>query len=308
MSLRLGVMCAVFDDSSQVLLSQRGDLNTWNLPGGRLDVGERLEEAALREVEEETGVTARIERAVGLYFFDGWRRMNVLYAGTPSGGELRGKTRETRANRYFSRLSYPQKVIGVRDALASARPLPRVIATTRENLWRLRLRFGWRWLINWLTRHPEPKFPVFNVRAVAVILGESGKRVLTLPGPGYDRADSAVGFRLLPRVTCDGEIPPWDQLTQEVQRSVAVTPVFHWVGLWEDPDRGMFEFVFAATIPERGLPSAAQWTTSRNAAFSDRDIAYVERVRPSYLTDPIWTIFARDEIPDVLTVYREAKL
>ena len=66
MSLRLGVMCAVIDDSGCLLLSQRGDLNTWNLPGGRLDPGETLEEAAVREVEEETGISAETERAVAL--------------------------------------------------------------------------------------------------------------------------------------------------------------------------------------------------------------------------------------------------
>ena len=54
--LRLGVQCVVIDDEERVLLSQRGDLNVWNLPGGRVDWRESLEAAAAREVREETGI------------------------------------------------------------------------------------------------------------------------------------------------------------------------------------------------------------------------------------------------------------
>jgi ADP-ribose pyrophosphatase YjhB (NUDIX family) len=70
--LRLGVVCAVVDDEGRLLLSQRGDLGVWGLPGGRLDAGERLDAAAAREVLEETGVVVKVERAVGLYYLAGW--------------------------------------------------------------------------------------------------------------------------------------------------------------------------------------------------------------------------------------------
>lgn len=56
----VGVVCLKGDE---VLLIRRGQpprLNQWSLPGGRLEWGETLEVAALRELKEETGVEAQL--------------------------------------------------------------------------------------------------------------------------------------------------------------------------------------------------------------------------------------------------------
>jgi hypothetical protein len=243
-----------------------------------------------------------------LYYLSGWQRLNVVYAGFPLGGELRAKTRETRANRYFSSGALPQNTLGAKEALAEARPQPRIITWTQAELLRLRLRFGWRWFVNRLTGHPEPTFPDFHVRAVAVLLSDGGRRVLTLPGSGYNPADSAVGFRTLPRVVCDGETAPWEQLGVYTERIIGLVPNFHWVGLWENADRGMFEFVFAAAIREDEVLGSTQWTTTRNAALSDRDMGYVERVKPTFARDPVWTITARGEADDIISPDHEVRL
>jgi 8-oxo-dGTP diphosphatase len=49
----------------QVVLVHRPAYDDWSLPKGKLKAGERLEAAALREVQEETGMVCLIERCLG---------------------------------------------------------------------------------------------------------------------------------------------------------------------------------------------------------------------------------------------------
>ncbi|MBP3037231.1 NUDIX domain-containing protein [Arthrobacter sp. zg-ZUI100] len=56
-----GITAVVFNEEEQVLLAQRADNGRWTLVTGMLEPGEEPAAGALREVEEETGVTARIE-------------------------------------------------------------------------------------------------------------------------------------------------------------------------------------------------------------------------------------------------------
>ena len=53
----------------QVLVIHRQRYDDWTLPKGKLDPGERWEEAALREVGEETGHKVRLDEFAGLTFY-----------------------------------------------------------------------------------------------------------------------------------------------------------------------------------------------------------------------------------------------
>lgn len=61
---------ALITDGKRVLLVKRGaepGKGLWALPGGCPRVGERLEEALVREVKEETGLEVRPKRVVGVF-------------------------------------------------------------------------------------------------------------------------------------------------------------------------------------------------------------------------------------------------
>jgi len=69
--LRVGVIAAVRREDGQLLAFERRDLSgEWQLPQGGIEPGETLEEAAWRELEEETGLNSEQVQLVDEY--DGW--------------------------------------------------------------------------------------------------------------------------------------------------------------------------------------------------------------------------------------------
>ena len=66
-SPKVGCSVAAFDGDGRVVLIKRADNGRWALPGGYAEVGSSPSENALRELHEETGFTAELERFVGIY-------------------------------------------------------------------------------------------------------------------------------------------------------------------------------------------------------------------------------------------------
>lgn len=54
----VGATTLVFNDKKELLLNLRTDTNTWGIPGGSMELYETIEETAMRELKEETGITA----------------------------------------------------------------------------------------------------------------------------------------------------------------------------------------------------------------------------------------------------------
>jgi 8-oxo-dGTP diphosphatase len=75
----------------RVLLVHRPAYDDWTLPKGKLDEGESWEEAALREVEEETGLACELGEELGRvrYVDGGGRSKEVRYFRMTGGGEAR---------------------------------------------------------------------------------------------------------------------------------------------------------------------------------------------------------------------------
>ena len=77
------------DGRPEVLVVHRPKYDDWSLPKGKLDHGEEHEAAALREVEEETGLRCRLGRPLGsLAYEDRKGRPKVVryWAMTVEGG------------------------------------------------------------------------------------------------------------------------------------------------------------------------------------------------------------------------------
>jgi ADP-ribose pyrophosphatase YjhB (NUDIX family) len=66
-SLVPSVNVAVENDNGEILLICRSDNGNWALPGGAVDLGESVSQAAVRETKEETGIECEITGIVGIY-------------------------------------------------------------------------------------------------------------------------------------------------------------------------------------------------------------------------------------------------
>lgn len=66
-SLVVAAVVFVQDADGRVLLIQRSDNNLWALPGGGMDIGERVGETAERETLEETGYRIKVSDLIGIY-------------------------------------------------------------------------------------------------------------------------------------------------------------------------------------------------------------------------------------------------
>jgi 8-oxo-dGTP pyrophosphatase MutT (NUDIX family) len=55
------------NEAGQILMIQRSDNGNWAIPGGAIDLGESLSDAAIRETHEETGIECAVTGIVGIY-------------------------------------------------------------------------------------------------------------------------------------------------------------------------------------------------------------------------------------------------
>jgi ADP-ribose pyrophosphatase YjhB (NUDIX family) len=66
-SLVPSVNVVVVNDAGEILMIRRTDNDNWAVPGGAIDLGESVGQAAVRETREESGVECEITGIVGIY-------------------------------------------------------------------------------------------------------------------------------------------------------------------------------------------------------------------------------------------------
>jgi ADP-ribose pyrophosphatase YjhB (NUDIX family) len=66
-SIAVAVSAVAEDDAGRILMIRRTDNDLYSIPGGQVEPGETLTQAAVREVKEETNVDIEIIDLIGLY-------------------------------------------------------------------------------------------------------------------------------------------------------------------------------------------------------------------------------------------------
>ena len=89
---------AVTNEAEEILLIHRSDNDNWALPGGAVDIGESLSQAAVRETREETGIDCEITGLTGIYTDPGHvmlytsngevrQEFSIVLTARPTGGQ-----------------------------------------------------------------------------------------------------------------------------------------------------------------------------------------------------------------------------
>ena len=108
----LGATTLVFNDKNELLLNLRTDTNTWGIPGGSMELYETIEDTAIRELKEETGISAdKLELVTILsgkeYYFeypngDKMCTVIVLFKVLNYAGDIKVSDNESKELRFFS--------------------------------------------------------------------------------------------------------------------------------------------------------------------------------------------------------------
>jgi 8-oxo-dGTP pyrophosphatase MutT (NUDIX family) len=115
------VFVAVRWHEGRLLLVRRCDSGAWELPGGRVDVGETAVDAAVRETAEEAGIHVVVTGLVGIFTDPGHvirsltgevrQQFAVLFRARAVGGVPRGDLHETSEAAWVAVAELPRLLI-----------------------------------------------------------------------------------------------------------------------------------------------------------------------------------------------------
>jgi len=105
--------------NNKILLVKRGTVvfkGYWALPGGRVDSGETIEQAVVREVKEETGLDIKIVKKIGEYHEIGvqdgieYDYHPACFLVKPMGGKIRRQEKEIEDIKLVDLEDIPEKL------------------------------------------------------------------------------------------------------------------------------------------------------------------------------------------------------
>ncbi|TRZ37924.1 NUDIX domain-containing protein [Niallia circulans] len=140
--ITVGATIIIVNEQGDILFQQRSDTLDWGLPEGAMELTETLEEAAWRELKEETGLHAEAFALIDVfsgpeYYFhypNGDETYSVihLYHGKRVSGQLEMTDGESLNLHYFAEDKLPEKIEKRAQALFDA---------AGERLWKLKSSF-----------------------------------------------------------------------------------------------------------------------------------------------------------------------
>ena len=144
---KVAVGAVVGDDAGRLLLVQRSDSGVWLYPTGWADIGYSPAEVAVKEVQEETGITCEPVRLIAV--LDGLRLgfttvplYSLVFHCRATGGDLTAHPLETSDVGWFAEDVLPSPLAGFERWGASAfaaireEPLEVLFDTVRRPIWR----------------------------------------------------------------------------------------------------------------------------------------------------------------------------
>lgn len=139
------VAAVICDGQGGVLFQRRSDNGRWSLPAGAVEPGEAPGQAVVREVREETGLSVRPERVLGVFGGadcrvrypngDHVEYTVVLFGCRAVGGSLAPLDDETVELRYFSPSAMPALGMPYPRHLLGPWPEPAVAAFQWREEW-----------------------------------------------------------------------------------------------------------------------------------------------------------------------------
>ena len=118
--IQVGASVIVEDEKGRILLQLRRDNNCWGYPGGSVEIDEVVEEAAKRELFEETGIKAEHLELFGIfsgkdvhYVYpngDEVSNVDIVYLCKNYSGELKCQESEVLKLKFFDAENLPKEI------------------------------------------------------------------------------------------------------------------------------------------------------------------------------------------------------